>query len=167
MYVGFPRWYGSFLYVPTVNTAYLHWRSGNEYSRHDSLALDFCLPEIMMRFPYVICRFFFPFHLDSLFTWNWLLILFPLDEQLIKKHLLIIYFLAARYWVSEWMNESDSVVSNSFQPHGLYSAWNSPGQNTGVGSLSLLKPGIELASPALHRDSLPSELSRKSALPVK
>ena len=24
------------------------------------------------------------------------------------------------------------------QPHGLYSPWNSPGQNTGVGSLSLL-----------------------------
>ena len=23
-------------------------------------------------------------------------------------------------------------------PHGLYSPWNSPGQNTGVGSLSLL-----------------------------
>ena len=25
------------------------------------------------------------------------------------------------------------------QPHGLYSPWNSPGQNTGVGSLSLLQ----------------------------
>ena len=24
-------------------------------------------------------------------------------------------------------------------PHGLYSPWNSPGQNTGVGSLSLLQ----------------------------
>ena len=24
-------------------------------------------------------------------------------------------------------------------PHGLYSQWNSPGQNTGVGSLSLLQ----------------------------
>ena len=35
--------------------------------------------------------------------------------------------------------ESRSVVSNSLQPHGLYSPWNSPGQNTGVGSLSLLQ----------------------------
>ena len=26
-----------------------------------------------------------------------------------------------------------------FAPHGLYSPWNSPGQNTGVGSLSLLQ----------------------------
>ena len=36
-------------------------------------------------------------------------------------------------------NESCSVVSDSLQPHGLYSLWNSPGQNTGVGSLSLLQ----------------------------
>jgi len=30
-------------------------------------------------------------------------------------------------------------VSDSLQPHGLYSPWNSLGQNTGVGSLSLLQ----------------------------
>ena len=35
--------------------------------------------------------------------------------------------------------ESHSVVSDSLQPHGLYSSWNSPGQSTGVGSLSLLQ----------------------------
>ena len=28
-------------------------------------------------------------------------------------------------------------MSDSLQPHGLHSPWNSPGQNTGVGSLSL------------------------------
>ena len=32
-----------------------------------------------------------------------------------------------------------SVVSNSLRPHGLYSPWNSPYQNTGVDSLSLLQ----------------------------
>ena len=32
-----------------------------------------------------------------------------------------------------------SVVSNSLRHHGLYSPWNSPGQNTGVGGLSLLQ----------------------------
>ena len=31
------------------------------------------------------------------------------------------------------------VVSDSLQPHGLYSPWNSPGQNTEEGSLSLLQ----------------------------
>ena len=30
-------------------------------------------------------------------------------------------------------------MSNSLQPRGLYNPWNSPGQNTGVGSLSLLQ----------------------------
>ena len=34
---------------------------------------------------------------------------------------------------------SGSVVSSSLQPHGLYSPWNSPGQNTGVGSLSFFQ----------------------------
>ena len=32
-----------------------------------------------------------------------------------------------------------SVVSDSLGPNGLYSPWNSPGQNMGVGSLSLLQ----------------------------
>ena len=34
---------------------------------------------------------------------------------------------------------SCSVVSDSLQPHGLYSPRNSPGRNTGMGSLSLLQ----------------------------
>ena len=36
-------------------------------------------------------------------------------------------------------SESPSVVSDSLWPHGLYSPWNSPGQNTEVGSLSFLQ----------------------------
>ena len=36
-------------------------------------------------------------------------------------------------------SESHSAVSDSLQPHGLYSLWNSLGQNTRVGSLSLLQ----------------------------
>ena len=36
-------------------------------------------------------------------------------------------------------SESHSVVSDSLQPHRLYNPWNSPGQNTGVGSHSLLQ----------------------------
>ena len=35
--------------------------------------------------------------------------------------------------------ESHSVVSNSLRCHGLYTPWNSPGQNIGVGSCSLLR----------------------------
>jgi len=36
-------------------------------------------------------------------------------------------------------SESRSVVSDSLRPHGQYSLWNSPGQNAGVDSLSLLQ----------------------------
>ena len=36
-------------------------------------------------------------------------------------------------------SEGRSVMPNSVQPRGLYSPWNSPGQNTAVGSLSLLQ----------------------------
>ena len=42
------------------------------------------------------------------------------------------------HWLSQW-SESHSVVSDSLWPHGLYSPYNSPGQNTGVGSLSLFQ----------------------------
>ena len=40
---------------------------------------------------------------------------------------------------NESERESCSVVSDSLRHHGLYSPWNSLGQNTGVGSLSLLQ----------------------------
>ena len=40
-------------------------------------------------------------------------------------------------------SESHSVASNSLQPHTLYSPRSSPGQNTGVSSLSLLQGSSE------------------------
>ena len=43
------------------------------------------------------------------------------------------FWLVKHVWKSE--SESHLVMSNSLQPHGLYSPWNSPGQDTGVGSL--------------------------------
>ena len=58
--------------------------------------------------------------------------------------------------------ESCSVVSYSLWLHGLYSPWNSPGQNTGVGSHFILQgiltnPGRDPRSPTLQVDSLPAE----------
>ena len=55
-----------------------------------------------------------------------------------------------------------TVMSDSLQSRGPYSSWNSPGQNTGVGSLSLLQgnlpnPGIEPRSLTLQVHSLPAE----------
>ena len=59
-------------------------------------------------------------------------------------------------------SESQSVMSNSLQLHGLYSLRNSPGQNTGVGSLSLLQgifptQGSNPGLPHCRQDSLPVE----------
>ena len=48
-----------------------------------------------------------------------------------KKHIDILDKMPAWKW--------ESVISDSLQPHGLYSPWNTPGQNTGVGSFSLLQ----------------------------
>ena len=69
-------------------------------------------------------------------------------------------------------SESCSVISDSLWPYGLYSLWNSPGQNTGVGCHALLQ-GIFLiqgSNPSLlcllHRQasSLPLVLSEKPNL---
>ena len=59
-------------------------------------------------------------------------------------------------------SESRSVVSDSLQPQGLSSPWNSPGQNTGVGSLSLLQgifPTQESTWGLLHCRLIPYQLS--------
>ena len=62
--------------------------------------------------------------------------------------------------LNSYESESHSVVSDSLRPHGLYSPWNSPGQNTGVGSLSLLQgifptqgsnPGLSHCRRILHQ----------------
>ena len=80
----------------------------------------------------------------------------------------------------EWKwkeGESRSVVSDSLRPHGLQSPWNSPGQNTGVGSLSLLQeifstqalnPGLPQCRWILyqlrHREALGLELFQSSII---
>ena len=58
-------------------------------------------------------------------------LLLPQSPKVCSLHLCL-------FW--KWSeSESHSVVSDSLPSHGLYSPWNSPGQNTGVGSLSLLQ----------------------------
>ena len=56
-------------------------------------------------------------------------------HMLTHVHIHIIYTCVCIY---VWC-ESCSVVSDSLWSHGLYSPWNSPGQNTVAGSLSLLQ----------------------------
>ena len=58
--------------------------------------------------------------------------------------------------------ESHLVMFDSLGTHRRYSPWNSPGQNIGVGSFSLLQgnlpnSGIEPRPPTLQADSLPAQ----------
>ena len=66
-------------------------------------------------------------------------------------------------------SESRSAASDSLRPLGLYGSWNAPGQNTGVGSLSLLQrifptqgsnPGL------LHCRLILYQLSHKRSLGI-
>ena len=61
----------------------------------------------------------------------------------------------------ESQSESRLVISDSLQPHGLYSPWNFPGQNTFPSPEDLPNPGIEPGSPALQADFLPTESQGK------
>ena len=59
-------------------------------------------------------------------------------------------------------------MSDSLQAHGLYSLWNSPGQNTGVGTLSLLEgivPTQELNPGLAHCRWIRYQLSHSGSLP--
>ena len=64
------------------------------------------------------------------------------------------------------MNVKAAQSCQTLQPHGLHSPWNFPGQNTGVGSLSLLQ-GIfstQRLKPCLsHRRQILYQLSHQGS----
>ena len=82
--------------------------------------------------------------------------------DLTPKHYVLFIIRGWNAKVGSQGSESHSVTSDSLWPHVLYSPWNSPGQNTGVGSLSLLQ-GIFLtqgSNPGLpHCRWIPYQLS--------
>ena len=77
-------------------------------------------------------------------------------------------------WVFPTNPESHLAVSDSLRPHELYSPWNSPGQNTGVGIAYPCSMGSSwprnwtrvscIEPPLLHEDSLPAELPGRPPL---
>ena len=56
----------------------------------------------------------------------------------------------------EAVSESHSLVSNSLLHHGLYSPWNSPGQNTGVLAIPFSKARSYAAAAAKSCQSCPT-----------
>ena len=70
------------------------------------------------------------------------------------------------YFYVNHESESCSALSDSLQPHGLYSPRNSLGQNIGVGSLSLLQgifPTQALNPDLLHCRQILYQLSHKGS----
>ena len=81
----------------------------------------------------------------------------------------------AMYPMGVKLCESRSVVSDYLQPRELYSPWNPPGWNTGVGSLSHLqgifptqgsKPGLLHYRQSLYQLSYQGSLSKAVGTPV-
>ena len=70
-------------------------------------------------------------------AWHSIVIIFTFPKPAVCD--LNMCYLDCLLWFSLAWTTTCSVVSDSLQPHGLYSLWNSPGQNTGVGSHSLLQ----------------------------
>ena len=102
---------------------------------------------------------------QSLSCYMWYYTLLSLHTTLHQLH----YFFFISFWGCPPLSESCSVMSDSLQLHGLYSPWNSLGQNTAVCSCSLLR-GIfptQGSNPGLSHcrwiqvDSLPFEPQRK------
>ena len=88
----------------------------------------------------------------------WSFTLLEIYDFLIYEKILMFSFFWLVFFFIE--SESCSLVSDSLQPRGLYSPWNSPGHNTGVGSLSLLRgiiptqgsnPGLLLCKQVLYQ----------------
>ena len=87
-------------------------------------------------------------------------------SKLGKEYIKVIYRHPAYLAYMQSESESHSVVSDSLWPHGLYSPWNSPGENTGVGSLSLLHgifPTQGLNPGLLHCRQIFYQLSHKGS----
>ena len=62
----------------------------------------------------------------------------PNKKSGLKMHFSLFYTNDLKY-LGHYESESCSVVSNSLRPHGLYSPRNSPGQNAGMDSCSILQ----------------------------
>ena len=83
--------------------------------------------------------FFFSFWFPSAYKSYVYIILWLTVKIALYYFFSIILFLKNSKLALKWWSESPSFVSDSLQPNGLHSSWNSPGQNTGLGSLSLLQ----------------------------
>ena len=58
---------------------------------------------------------------------------------MVSSYCLEVFTVSVNHWIKVKVAQSCPSRVHSLQTHGLYSPWDSPGQKTGVGSLSLLQ----------------------------
>ena len=117
-------------YIPHPDPTSLSTRSFWVFPVHQARALVSCIQPGL-----VICFTLDNIHVSMLFSWN-----IPPSPSSAESFLILegnksFY----QNMLSKWKKVSRLVMSNSLWPHGLNNPWNSPGQDTGVGSLSLLQ----------------------------
>ena len=97
---------------------------------------------------------------SSIRSWEPLVKWYLIQMSEIQQTLYIVFLMSFFFF------NSCSVMSDSLRPHGLYSPWNSPGQNTVVGSLSLLQgifPTQGLNPGLLHCRQILYQLSHRGS----
>ena len=149
----FEVWGGSL--CPLTKTAYTSWSQNWDAVHITAFYCIYCLDLgsgsfilLLQLFPLILpsvtllynvsleCNEFILF-LPSNYPTNFCFISFVIICQRKISRGEILFSLFDICWIGE--SENYSVLSDSLLPHGLYSAWNSPCQDTGVGSLSLLQ----------------------------
>ena len=76
------------------------------------------------------------------------------------------FFTEHHFYLKVKVKVACSVMPDSLQPHGLYRPWNSPGQNTGVDSLSFLQgifPAQGLNPGLMHCRQILYQLNHKGS----
>ena len=124
----------SSLYILNINPLLDIWLANISLHSVGCLSLCWCFP-LLHRKSFSLMQFInFFFSCPCLWSYIQKTLLRTLSRSLLPM------FFSQDFMVSGIMwSESCSVLSDSLLLHGLYSPWNSPAQNTGVGSLSLLQ----------------------------
>ena len=117
---------------------YFYYSSVKMYNLLDSLLFGHVSLHIQTTLFYLCKAYLLPYWNGKTFQWK-----FHKSQFIIRYHLqlAIIYLLNGLQTILLWVKVkvTQSCPSDSLQPHGLYCPWNSPGQNTGMGSISLLQ----------------------------
>ena len=128
-----------YLMIKDVSIFYLH--IGHQYV-FIKISMRFLCSILIELFVFFLFWFDVEFYEIFVYFKYWVLVRYIVNIfssiSVLSSFLMVFLFTMQKVFSLMW-GENHSVVYNSSWPHGLYSPCNSPGQNTGVGNLSLLQ----------------------------